>query len=126
MFCQIPFAETRRGVASLLQNFRETEVELPRMSSFFITFVTIKTFLGLGLELVRTMSLVQAALRYGFTYEGCFRQHAVTAKGYTRDTNWYSMLDSEWPQRKAALEAWLDSKNFDGNGKQRTSAAWAN
>ena len=37
---------------------------LPRMSSFFITFVTVKTFLGLGLELVRTMSLVQASARY--------------------------------------------------------------
>ncbi len=37
---------------------------LPRMSSFFITFVTVKTFLGLGLELVRTMSMVQATLRY--------------------------------------------------------------
>jgi hypothetical protein len=39
---------------------------LPRMSSFFITFVTIKTFLGLGLELVRTMALVQATIRYAF------------------------------------------------------------
>ncbi len=37
---------------------------LPRMSSFFITFVTVKTFFGLGLELVRTMSIVQATLRY--------------------------------------------------------------
>ena len=37
---------------------------LPRMSSFFITFVTIKTFLGLGVELVRTMSLVQSLLRF--------------------------------------------------------------
>jgi len=37
---------------------------LPRMSSFFITFVTIKTTLGLGVELVRTMTLVQASLRY--------------------------------------------------------------
>ena len=37
---------------------------LPRMSSFFITFVTIKTFFGLGFELVRTMALVQATLRY--------------------------------------------------------------
>jgi Calcium-dependent channel, 7TM region, putative phosphate len=36
---------------------------LPRMSSFFITFVTMKTFLGLGVELVRTMSLVQSLLR---------------------------------------------------------------
>jgi len=37
---------------------------LPRMSSFFITFVTIKTFFGLGLELVRTVSLLQATARY--------------------------------------------------------------
>jgi hypothetical protein len=37
---------------------------LPRMSSFFITFVTIKSFFGLGFELVRTMSLVQATIRY--------------------------------------------------------------
>ena len=37
---------------------------LPKMSSFFITFVTIKTFFGLGLELVRTMSLVQATIRF--------------------------------------------------------------
>eukprot|EP00548_Thalassiothrix_antarctica_P001027 CAMPEP_0194131254 /NCGR_PEP_ID=MMETSP0152-20130528/2063_1 /TAXON_ID=1049557 /ORGANISM="Thalassiothrix antarctica, Strain L6-D1" /LENGTH=710 /DNA_ID=CAMNT_0038825983 /DNA_START=1149 /DNA_END=3281 /DNA_ORIENTATION=- len=37
---------------------------LPRMSSFFITFVTMKTFLGLGVELVRTLSLVQSLVRY--------------------------------------------------------------
>ncbi len=37
---------------------------LPRMSSFFITFVTIKAFFGLGLELVRTMSLAQAMFRF--------------------------------------------------------------
>jgi hypothetical protein len=37
---------------------------LPRMSSFFITFVTIKTFLALGVEMVRTVALVQSTLRY--------------------------------------------------------------
>ena len=36
---------------------------LPRMSSFFITFVTIKAFFGLGVELVRTMALIQSAIR---------------------------------------------------------------
>jgi hypothetical protein len=36
---------------------------LPRMSSFFITFVTIKAFFGLGVELVRTMALIQATIR---------------------------------------------------------------
>lgn len=60
-----------------------------------------------------------AALRYGFSYEGCFRQHVVTASGRNRDTNWYSIIDSEWPLRKKVFEAWLDPNNFDGSGKQK-------
>ena len=60
-----------------------------------------------------------SALRYGFSFEGCFRQHLVTAQGWNRDTNWYSMIDSEWPQRKAAMEAWLCPSNFDDSGKQK-------
>src|SRR5438552_8390936 len=43
-----------------------------------------------------------AALRLGFTFEGIFRQHMVV-KGRNRDTAWYSMLDVEWPARKARL-----------------------
>lgn len=62
----------------------------------------------------------RAALRYGFTFEGIFRQHMVI-KGQNRDTAWFAMLDSEWPARKAALEAWLDPANFDDRGRQRRS-----
>jgi RimJ/RimL family protein N-acetyltransferase len=61
----------------------------------------------------------RAALRLGFTYEGIFRQHMVV-KGQNRDTAWFSMLDCEWPPRKKAFEAWLDSGNFDDNGCQRS------
>lgn len=57
------------------------------------------------------------ARRLGFTLEGVFRQDMVT-HGYNRDTGWYSMLDSEWPSRKAALEGWLDPSNFDASGDQ--------
>jgi RimJ/RimL family protein N-acetyltransferase len=64
----------------------------------------------------------RAALRYGFTFEGIFRQHMVT-KGRNRDTAWFSMLDTEWPARKRALEAWLDPENFDDEGRQRRSLA---
>lgn len=60
----------------------------------------------------------RAALRYGFTFEGIARAHMI-AKGRNRDTAWFSMLDSEWPARKAAFEAWLSPENFDGEGKQR-------
>jgi len=61
-----------------------------------------------------------AALRYGFTYEGTFRQ-AVITKGRNRDDIWLSMLDSEWPSRKAAFEKWLAPNNFDEEGKQKFS-----
>jgi RimJ/RimL family protein N-acetyltransferase len=62
----------------------------------------------------------RAALRYGFTFEGIFRQHMIV-KGRNRDTAWFSMLDSEWPARKAVFEAWLLPENFDENGRQRKS-----
>ena len=48
----------------------------------------------------------RAARRLGFQYEGLFRQHQVV-KGENRDTAWFSMLDSEWPRRKANFERWL-------------------
>jgi RimJ/RimL family protein N-acetyltransferase len=60
----------------------------------------------------------RAAERFGFTFEGVFRQHMIV-KGRNRDTAWYSMLDSEWPARKAAFERWLDPANFDEAGRQR-------
>jgi RimJ/RimL family protein N-acetyltransferase len=62
----------------------------------------------------------QAALRYGFVYEGTLRQHLI-AKGRNRDNAWFSMLDSEWPERKAAFGRWLAPENFDRDGRQRTS-----
>jgi RimJ/RimL family protein N-acetyltransferase len=61
-----------------------------------------------------------AAQRLGFSFEGIFRQ-ALVVKGRNRDTAWYSILDSEWPQLKAAFECWLAPQNFDADGKQRLS-----
>jgi RimJ/RimL family protein N-acetyltransferase len=59
----------------------------------------------------------RAALRLGFQFEGVFRQHMII-KGRNRDTAWFSMLDSEWPARKAAFERWLNSSNFTADGVQ--------
>ncbi|MDY2565045.1 GNAT family protein [Pseudomonas syringae] len=58
----------------------------------------------------------RAAERFGFSYEGTFRQHMVV-KGQSRDTAWYSILDSEWPERQNAFERWLAVDNFK-NGQQ--------
>jgi RimJ/RimL family protein N-acetyltransferase len=62
----------------------------------------------------------RAAARLGFTFEGVFRQHMIV-KGRNRDTAWFSMLDSEWPRRRAAFERWLSPENFDAAGRQRVS-----
>jgi RimJ/RimL family protein N-acetyltransferase len=63
-----------------------------------------------------------AAVRYGFTFEGIFRQ-AMVYHGRNRDTAWYSMLDGEWPRMRRAFECWLDPDNFDEQGQQRRSLA---
>jgi RimJ/RimL family protein N-acetyltransferase len=60
----------------------------------------------------------RAAERFGFTFEGIFRQHMIL-KGRSRDTAWFSMLDSEWPRVKAAFEQWLAPANFDAENRQR-------
>jgi RimJ/RimL family protein N-acetyltransferase len=62
----------------------------------------------------------RAAERFGFTFEGIFRQHMIV-KGRNRDTAWFAMLDSEWPARKAAYERWLAPDNFDSGGRQKVA-----
>jgi RimJ/RimL family protein N-acetyltransferase len=60
----------------------------------------------------------RAAARFGFAYEGTFRQHMVI-KGRNRDTAWSAITDEEWPQVRAGFEAWLVPENFDAQGRQR-------
>jgi len=59
----------------------------------------------------------RAALRFGFRFEGIFRQHIVV-KGENRDTAWFAMLDHEWPAIRRSMELWLARENFDSNGRQ--------
>src|SRR6201996_3486372 len=68
----------------------------------------------------------RAALRCGFVYEGIFRQYMIDKDGRNRDDAWFSMLDSEWPERKRNFERWLDPDNFDSEGRQRASLAALN
>ena len=64
----------------------------------------------------------RAADRFGFQFEGIFRQHMVV-KDQNRDTAWYALLDHEWPKARRAFEAWLDPANFDSAGRQRRALA---
>ncbi|MEJ7839948.1 MAG: GNAT family protein [Thermomicrobiales bacterium] len=62
----------------------------------------------------------RAAERFGFSFEGIFRQHMIT-KGKNRDTAWFSIIDSEWEAIRTGFERWLADDNFDENGTQRVS-----
>jgi RimJ/RimL family protein N-acetyltransferase len=62
----------------------------------------------------------RAAARLGFTYEGELRAHLVI-KGRRRDSSYFSILDDEWPARRAAIAAWLDDANFDAAGRAKNS-----
>lgn len=61
----------------------------------------------------------RAATRFGFTFEGVFRQH-MWVKGASRDSAWYSIIDREWPAIRTEFERWLAPGNFDAAGRQRS------
>jgi RimJ/RimL family protein N-acetyltransferase len=46
-----------------------------------------------------------AILRIGAKEEGTLRRHLITWSGRVRDTVYFSILDDEWPEVKAKLEA---------------------
>jgi len=62
----------------------------------------------------------RAASRLGFVFEGVFRQDMIV-KSRSRDSAWFSMLDSEWPACRLAFERWLAPQNFDTENRQRVS-----
>lgn len=59
----------------------------------------------------------RASQRIGYVHEGTWRNHMIV-QGRSRDTVWLSVIDDDWPVIREALEQWLDSKNFDDDGKQ--------
>jgi RimJ/RimL family protein N-acetyltransferase len=59
----------------------------------------------------------RAAQRFGFTFEGIFRQHQVV-KGRNRDTAWYAIIDKDWPAIADGMRAWLSPANFTPAGTQ--------
>ncbi len=88
-----------------------------------VFLLTRQAFDGLGYRRLewkcngRNARSRRAAERFGFVYEGLFRQHMIV-KGENRDTAWYSLIDGEWPACRTALEHWLAADNFDAAGKQ--------
>lgn len=64
----------------------------------------------------------RAADRFGFTFEGVFRNHQIV-KGRNRDTAWYAIIDTDWPAIRSGFEAWLSPDNLDADGVQRAGLA---
>jgi RimJ/RimL family protein N-acetyltransferase len=62
----------------------------------------------------------RAAERLGFVFEGTFRR-AHVYKQRSRDTDWLAITDADWPECRAALDAWLSPDNFDAAGRQRSA-----
>ena len=62
----------------------------------------------------------RAAERFGFRFEGVFRNHMVV-KGRNRDTAWYAITGEEWPAIRRAYETWLAPENFGPDGRQEQS-----
>ena len=60
----------------------------------------------------------RAAERFGFSFEGVFRNHMVI-KGRNRDTAWYAITDDEWPAVRTGFQSWLAPENFDHDGHQK-------
>jgi len=52
----------------------------------------------------------RALLRIGAKEEGVFRRHMILADGRVRDTVYFSIIDTEWPEVKTALAAKLKSE----------------
>jgi hypothetical protein len=40
-------------------------------------------------------------------------------RGRSRDSDWFSILDSGWPKVRGAFEQWLKPENFDEQGVQK-------
>lgn len=61
---------------------------------------------------------VNAAVRFGFLYEGTLRQDRIV-KGRNRNTACFSILDEEWHKLKLAYEDWLKQDNFNLERQQK-------
>lgn len=59
----------------------------------------------------------RAATRFGFAFEGVFRQHLVV-KGRNRDTAWFAMTDGDWQLLAPAYARWLAAANFTADDRQ--------
>lgn len=117
--------DTRNGVIELGHLAYSPRMQRTRVSTEALYLLMDRAF-GLGYRRLEwkcdslNAPSRRAAERFGFSFEGVFRQ-AVVTKGRNRDTAWFSILDREWPKLRNAFEIWLAPNNFRSNGSQYRS-----
>jgi RimJ/RimL family protein N-acetyltransferase len=120
--------DPEHGVIEIGHIWMEPALQRTRPATEAIFLLAKHAFDGLGYRRLEwkcnalNAASCRAAERFGFTFEGTFRQ-ALVVKGRNRDTAWFSIIDREWPAVRAAFEAWLEDANFDAEGRQRTRLA---
>jgi N-acetyltransferase len=77
-----------------------TEAKLLLLTHAFETLGTIRVEFKTD---VLNQKSRQALLRIGAVEEGTFRKHIITDSGRVRDTVYFSILDTEWPDIRARL-----------------------
>lgn len=81
-----------------------TETKLLLLTQAFENQNFLRVTLKTDSENVRSQAAIS---RIGAKYEGTLRSHKMRADGTSRDSMYYSILNNEWPQVKAVLQAAL-------------------
>ncbi len=79
-----------------------TECKYLLLRHAFEVWGCIRVQLKTDLNNVRSQAAIE---RIGAVREGVLRNHMIRPDGTIRDSVFYSVIDSEWPQVKARLEA---------------------
>jgi RimJ/RimL family protein N-acetyltransferase len=82
-----------------------TECKYLLMTHAFEKLRAIRVQLKTDLRNERSQKAIE---RIGAKREGILRNHMILPDGYIRDSVFYSVLDSEWPEVKKNLEAMMD------------------
>lgn len=78
------------------------DCKLQMLSYAFETLQTLRVQLKTDERNKRSQN---AIVKIGATYEGTFRNDIIRENGTSRNSVYYSIIDSEWPRVKAGLEA---------------------
>jgi RimJ/RimL family protein N-acetyltransferase len=84
-----------------------TEAKYLMLRHAFETLAAVRVELKTHAQNEKSRAAIE---RLGAQFEGIHRKHMLQPDGTRRDTAWYSIVDDEWPDVKARLEARLERR----------------